>query len=297
MLLQATALLAGSLALYSYLIEPRWIRIKHRRIDLPGPPVPPVKILHLSDFHCYPGQPSKKKWIERIVQVPVDLVFITGDLIDCSDGIDLCLETLRPIRARHGIFCVLGNHDYIHTHWRNLIHRTGNPLKYKGMTYNDVNRLMTGLNDLGMVVLRNERRLIAIGDTAITIAGLDDPYTFRSDIDKTFHQYQKNGPCLALSHTPDPYKELAAWEADMVFCGHTHGGQVRIPFFGPIITRTQAPRTLAGGLNRVGHTLFHTSRGIGASRLTRPRFCCPPEINFFDLHFSPEYKTPETPAR
>lgn len=285
--------IAGPLV-YSLWIEPRRIRIRKRRIDLQGPPMRPLEILHLSDLHFNPGQVAQKNIIQRIAEVPVDLVFITGDFIDGTDGIEPCLEILRPLRARYGIFCVLGNHDYYRTSWRNLMHRTGDTRIFKRMERNDIDRLVAGLKDLGITVLRNERKTVTIENHSITIAGLDDPYTERGDIGKTFDRYTKNGPCLVLSHAPEPYKQLADLGADLVFCGHTHGGQIRIPFFGALITRTLAPRPLAYGLNRIDQTLIYTTSGMGTSHITPPRFLCPPEVNFFTIHFNPANRLDES---
>lgn len=285
MLMETAAAAVAGLTAYSWLIEPRWCRIRRHTIHLPGCPMRPLRILHLSDFHFYRGSQYRKRFLARLAGEPVDLIFITGDLIDNDGGIDLCLEALRPLRAPHGIYATLGNHDYMHVKWRNLIHRTGAVIDEKGRTPNDVDRLVRGLRDLGIVVLRNQRAEVTIEGVPVTIAGVDDPYTRHDDIEATFQGFVKQGPCLALIHSPCKYDKLTGRGVDMVFSGHTHGGQVCVPFFGPLITRTHAPRKMAYGLNRLNGTVYYTTRGLGSSPLTYPRFNCRPEVNFFELHF------------
>ena len=110
---------------------------------------------------------------------------------------------------------------------------------------------------------------------------------FRDDLKATFTGYEKTGPCLVLVHSPERHVELLEYPVDMVFSGHTHGGQICLPWYGPLITRTTAPRRFAHGLIQENGTVFHTSRGIGTGRITRPRFWCPPEATYFTLTWEP----------
>jgi uncharacterized protein len=173
----------------------------------------------------------------------------------------------------------------MHIRLRSLFHRTGTSVYDLYHEYNDVERLAAELRQLGIVVLSNERRTVLADGCPVTIAGVDDPYTEHDNIPATFEDYRREGPCFVLVHTPDRYMELAEVGADMVFCGHTHGGQICAPFYGPIMTRSLAPRQMAYGLNSWNGTMFYTTRGVGSSRLSRPRFLCRPEVNYFEFHF------------
>lgn len=277
----------AGLSVYSWVIEPSWRRILHRTLHLKSAHASTLRILHLSDFHFYPGANGRKRFLHKIAEADrnVDLIFITGDFIDNNRGIDLCIEALRPLKARYGIYAVLGNHDYVHVNWRSLFHRTGTRVYDLCHALNDVEQLVKKLEDLGIAVLRNERKTLPTEGGSITIAGVDDPYTEHDDIAKTFAGYQKDGPCFVLIHTPDLYRDLVQYDADMVFSGHTHGGQVCLPFWGPIMTRSLAPRHMAYGLHSLNGTLYYTTRGMGSSRMSHPRFLCRPEIHYFDFHF------------
>lgn len=288
-----TAAAAGAgLFLYSWFIEPRWRKIFHHSIPLEKQNLPPLKVLHISDFHFYRGAEERKRFLQSLAGCEMDFIFITGDFIDNNPGIDICIEALRPLKARYGVYAVLGNHDYVHIKWRNWFHRTGSLVYDLCHEFNDVERLTAELKKIGIRVLRNEREVVEINGVSVTIAGVDDPYTRRDDIPQTFGGYVKNGPCFVLIHTPDRYRELAEYHADMVFSGHTHGGQVCLPFWGPIITRSLAPRYMAYGLNDLNGTKYYTTRGVGSSRWSRPRFLCRPEINYFEFLFADEKETP-----
>jgi uncharacterized protein len=285
MWIEMTAGFAG-LAAYSFLVEPRVIRQRKKMVTLSNYEQETLTILHLSDFHFFEGQHFRRRYIQKLgTQVEPDFIFITGDLIDDDSGIDLCLDALAHLRARHGIFAVLGNHDYSFVRFRDIFHKAGSIIKRKRKS-NDTARLLQGLQDIGIVVLQNERKQIQLPRGGITIAGLDDPYLRRDDISKTFDGYQKNGPCFVLSHTPDPYLDLIEQGADMIFSGHTHGGQIRIPLLGPLVTRTTAPRHFVSGLSRVNGSLVYNTTGLGSSRMSYLRLFCLPEITMFTVRFS-----------
>ncbi len=285
MLLETAAVSMAGLSVYSWFIEPSWRRVFHRTLRLKGNLNRPIRVLHLSDLHFFPGATGRKRFLHRIARHPVDFILITGDFIDNNRGIDLCIEALRPLQARYGVYAVLGNHDYVHVSWRSLFHKTGTLVYDLCHEYNDVERLAVELQKLGIVVLRNERITIQTDAGTLTVAGIDDPYTRHDDIPAAFAGFKNEHPCFTLIHTPDRFRELAEYKVDMVFSGHTHGGQICIPFWGPIMTRSLAPRHMAYGLNHLNGTTYYTTRGVGSSRLSRPRFFCRPEINFFEFHF------------
>ncbi|MBD3265872.1 hypothetical protein GF373_04315 [bacterium] len=292
MLLEAATGIAG-ISFYSFCVEPRMFRQRKKQIHLPGYDLPPLHILHLSDFHFYRGKTIRKRFLQTLAdQSKPDLILITGDLIDDDTGIDLCLESLRPFRAKYGIYCVFGNHDYFFVRFRDIFHKAGSYIK-RARLPNNTARLEQGLHKLGIPVLRNERLELNIEGHPLTLAGLDDPYLFKDDIEKTFAGYKKSGPCLVLSHTPDRYAELREKGADILFSGHTHGGQIRFPFFGPLVTRTTAPRHLVYGLTHLDGLYVYNTSGVGNSRFCYPRLLCPPEVTYFDVRFKTD-KTKET---
>ncbi|MDP8245419.1 MAG: metallophosphoesterase [Candidatus Hinthialibacter antarcticus] len=282
MWLSTAAAVVFGLSVYGWFIEPRRFRTRTLRVELAGPNVRPLKLLHLSDFHFFKGQTHRRDALHRLAQNQYDLIFITGDMIDDDSGIDLCVEALKPFQAKYGVYAVMGNHDYVLFRGDDFIPGFSNKNTWK---YNDADRLIAGLQSIGVKVLVNERVDIEVDGERIIIAGLDDPFLKRADVAKTFDGYDASLPCLALAHAPEVYDQIAATGADMAFCGHTHGGQICAPFWGPIVTRTQAPRAFAAGLTRLNGMTHFTTNGFGSSRVTRPRFLCPPEAVVFEICF------------
>lgn len=294
MWLTVSSALAGA-AFYSYAIEPKRFVQHARVVTLPAPELKPLRVLHLSDMHFYKGQVSRRIFIHKLAEHDYDLIFITGDLIDNDSGTNLCLTALRPLKAKYGIFAVLGNHDYYHISGRDLFRKTGSMPGLEERKHNDVDYLVQGLKDLGITVLQNQRVELDIEGNPLTIAGIDDPYVERDDIPKTLEGFNPDAPCLVLVHSPEKVAEIAAYNPHMVFMGHTHGGQIRLPLMGALITRTRAPRRFADGMVQFQNTLFCTSRGMGTGQLTPVRMFCPPEVTCFELRFDPN-KHPQMPG-
>lgn len=285
MLIETATAVAAGVGMYSMLIEPRWFRLYKKHVRLKPAPLPEIDILHLSDLHLYKGRGEALPFLRKIARQEYDFIFVTGDLIENNSGIPLAAEALKPFRARYGKFAVLGNHDYYHTRFEDVFRKTGGLPVNPESKLNDIPRLIDEMANIGVEVLRNERRDVPLGDNGVTIAGVDDPYVARDDIRATFDGFSKTGPLFVLVHSPEKHPEIAPLNPDMVFSGHTHGGQVCLPFIGPITTRSKAPRRYAKGLLRENGTVFYTSRGVGTGRLTRPRFWCPPEATLFRVSF------------
>jgi len=114
------------------------------------------------------------------------------------------------------------------------------------------------------------------------VVGLDDPHIERHDLRAAF----RNRPSalgLALVHSPDPAPELAALGYDLILSGHTHGGQVRMPFVGALVTNSAIPSRLCMGLSRFGRAYLHVSPGLGTSKFAPFRFLCRPEATIIEL--------------
>lgn len=244
----------------------------------------PITVLHLSDLHYYEGRTDSVSFIHSLALHDFDLIFITGDLIENNSGIPLCIEALKPLRAKYGIYAVLGNHDYYHTEFEDITNKTGSLPKNHEQKRNDVALLKQELNNINIKVLQNENTSIATDEQKINIVGIDDPYVKQADLQQAFQGVKRDMPCLTLVHSPEIHDEIAELElADMVFCGHTHGGQIQLPGYGALLTRSNAPKKFVSGLVQEKNTMFYTSNGIGTGPYTRPRFNCLPEAIFFTL--------------
>jgi predicted MPP superfamily phosphohydrolase len=123
------------------------------------------------------------------------------------------------------------------------------------------------------------------------VGGLDDPHIHRHDI-RAAVRTQPDRFGLAVVHSPDPMVELAALGYDLIVAGHTHGGQVRLPVAGALVSNSSVPTRMARGLTRVGSAYVHVSPGLGTSKYAPFRFLCRPEATVLELR--PKAYAPET---
>ena len=183
------------------------------------------------------------------------LVLLGGDFVTWHRHIPLMAELLlSDLRARDGVFAVLGNHDY----W------AGAP---------DV---QTAMEARGVRFLTN-----ASVKLPLQIAGIDEMYRGTPDVDQAFAAIDPDRPCIGLSHHPDIIDLLGSHRLDLLLCGHTHGGQIRFPFFGAIVVPSRHEGEYAAGFHRVRNVLMYVSRGIGS--IPPLRILCRPEVATFVL--------------
>jgi predicted MPP superfamily phosphohydrolase len=254
-----------------------------------SPDVPELTILHISDTHMTASKRKMAGFLEDLpdeLDGPPDLVIATGDMIDDDTGIDPLVKSLSGVRARLGRFYVLGSHDYFQSTVRGFVNGLKKfysgprqPLRTKRA---DVERLEEGLRSDGWVSLSNATEFVTSGSQRVRITGMDDPVLGRHRSD-----HLGRGPDDALAigvlHTPELLSLWANKGYDLVLAGHTHGGQVRVPFVGALVTNCSLPAALARGLHRVGGTWVHVSPGLGTSKFSRIRFLCRPEVTLLRL--------------
>ncbi len=252
----------------------------------------PLSILHLSDLHLVPGQFDKQAWVRSLRDLQPDAVIATGDFMSHEDAVPHVLDTLDPLFDLPGAF-VLGSNDY-------YAPRMINPAKYfAGPSQLEPTRpmlpwtdLVDGLIDGGWAHLNNSRAGLSIRGRNVDLRGVDDPHISRdrySDIAGAFDSTAD----LRLGVTHAPYLRvldgMAADGADLVLAGHTHGGQLRIPGIGALVTNCDIDRARARGLSShraLGsrHTsALHVSAGLGTSPFAPYRFACPPEATLLTL--------------
>jgi predicted MPP superfamily phosphohydrolase len=225
-----------------------------------------LRVLHLSDLHLHPGSDLAWQVPELVASVPHDLVCYTGDFIDCDDDIPSVAELLARLPHTVGAYTVLGNHDYV-------------PFG-RGSGANDVARLRAVLAGSGMTVLSNEAR--ALFDGALYLVGVDDPATRRDDVERAFAGVPEGACTLVLAHSPDVVLRLGVHQPGLVLAGHTHGGQIRLPRVGALLTLSEVPRHLAMGLGAYRGVPLFVSRGIGYSSLNL-RLGSPSEVAVLTL--------------
>ena len=265
---------AGALGYYSIEYEPMHIVTERRDIRLRRLPAAfdGFRIAQLTDIHFGPnvGGEHVRNAVRIAQSFQPDLIVLTGDFVTHpyfrshrSEGaryITPCAEILAGLQATHGLVAILGNHD----HWTDA-------------------KLVAGeLQAHGVKVLRNANHPLERGAERLWLAGSDDAFVGAADFDRTLAAIPPGECTLLLAHEPDVADTIAHRGVDLQLSGHSHGGQVKVPFLGPIILPGMA-RKYPEGLYRVGELQLYTSRGVG---LINPavRFNCPPEVSLFTLH-------------
>jgi len=252
------------LCVWAFLLEPNRLVIKEETIQLPDWPTgfENLKIAVLSDLHT--GSPfndvEKLRYIVlKVNQTQPDLIVLLGDFIASVRGgevvePEIIAENLKGLRARHGVFAVLGNHDW----------------------WYDGKRVWRALEAVGIRVLEDDVTRIERSGQAIWIAGFVDAWTNRTDIPGTIGKVTDDGPVIGITHNPDLFARLPE-RVILTLAGHTHGGQVNLPFAGRIKVPSEfGKRYAAGHVFENNHHLFVTT-GVGTSVIP-VRFGVPPEI-------------------
>lgn len=268
--------------------EARRYRLERRRLLL-GSHCPELSILHISDTHLGRHNATLATWLRSLperVGDAIDLVVATGDLIDDDSGITPLVDAFAGLRARAGKFYVLGSHDYYRSSLRgfvkgaaNLYSRSRSPVTTRRT---DVDRLTGGLESTGWRSLVNKTEIVWIDDRRVRVAGMDDPFLGRHRMDHIVRA-PADDFALGLVHTPDVISEWLLAGFDLVLSGHTHGGQIRVPGVGAVVTNCSLPSGLAGGLHPVGAGWIHVSPGLGTSKFSPVRFLCPPEATLLEV--------------
>lgn len=259
-----------------------------RRFEVPvlPPGERPLTILHLSDLHMTAGQRSKQRWVRRLDRLDPDLVISTGDHIAAQDAVAPTLAALGPLLDRPGAF-IFGSNDYYEPKPRNPFRYffKRRKLKLPGVMLptDDLREAMVGT---GWLDLNNALGKLQVDGRHVALAGVDDPH-----IKKDRYQ-QVAGPAdpgadlrIALTHSPEPriLDRFAADGYELILAGHTHGGQLRVPFYGALVTNCGIDRARCRWLSRWNDSWLHVSAGLGTSPYAPIRFACPPEATLLTL--------------
>ncbi|HEX5031309.1 MAG TPA: metallophosphoesterase [Candidatus Eisenbacteria bacterium] len=266
----ATALSGG---VYACGIEPTWLETVRMEIALESldPAFQGYVVAQISDLHVGSGVPLPylRRAVDAVNAARPDLVVVTGDIVDgCAapGAVEDAAGVLAGLRPGDAALAVLGNHD------------TGAFHPGVGVDERAVGRLAGALAAAGIDLLRNEERTLERGRGRLRVAGFGDLWS--DGFDARRFRAAPGEATLALSHNPDTAPELAGRGAGLVLSGHTHGGQVRIPLFGPPYYPVRH-RELMYGHHRIGATQVYVNPGLGYSH--RIRFLARPELTLFRL--------------
>jgi uncharacterized protein len=284
---------AGSLVAgiaYASLIERNAFVMRELTMPVLTPGSSPLRVLHLSDLHMRPGQRRKQTWLRELAGWAPDLVINTGDNLAHQKSVPSVVQALGDLLSVPGLF-VFGSNDYFAPKPKNpanyLFNKsrriTGQPLPWQD--------LRAAFTERGWLDMTHTRREIEVKGQLIAVAGVDDPHLKRDRYETIA------GPAnpaanltLGLTHSPEP-RVLDRFAADgyqLVMAGHTHGGQLCLPFYGAIVTNCDLDRSRAKGASQWGtRTQLHVSAGIGTSPFYPVRFCCRPEATLLTLVAAP----------
>lgn len=260
-------------------IEPRLLTVKRLALDLPNfEPAQPVRLALISDVHV--GTYKKAGWVRRvsrrILQERPNLVLLAGDFIVSQSQHAQYLAAFRPLSVSVPTYAVLGDHDY---------HVNAPAFQLDPQLALAVEEQLTSA---GVQVLKNAARRIATNGASFWLLGLDDWLAGKTNFINATSQasnfFNPQLPAVVLVHNPDFILGPEAKKADLILAGNTHGGQIRLPFLGPVARLpSQLPRRFDKGLFTLenGTRLFITS-GISESG-PRARLFNPPEIVLLEL--------------
>jgi predicted MPP superfamily phosphohydrolase len=249
----------------------------------------PIRILHFSDLHLTPARKSEIADMKSFAQYKPDLVISTGDFLAHMDAVPVTLDALEPLLDTPGLF-VFGSNDY-------YAPKPKNPLKYLLPDHGERihgqdlpwPELDLALQARGWKNLNHHRTTISINGTTIEARGTDDAHLEFDDYSLVAGPPADCDISIGVTHAPylRILKGMSDDRLDAIFAGHTHGGQVRLPWFGgsrALTTNCDLPHWRARGLTQFGNEPYlHVSAGMGTSPFARIRVASPPEVSLVTL--------------
>jgi len=262
------------------------LRIRRERLEIPAlnNGLQGYRILHVSDIHFDEKIKNNKTLWDQLHSHEADLVVITGDFITEERYVDSLIEYMQGMKAKDGVLAILGNHDYAFlTMMQHFRHYVMN----RPYVQNDWKRLVSLLGKIGVKVLINSFEIVKTASGAsLFIEGTDDPVLGTPKISDSSPEYESSDFKILLSHSPDILysDELKKKKFDLLLTGHTHGGQIRVPGIGPLVTGAKYARRKEshGTFMTSGGMLVNVSSGIGHTLLPI-RINCPPELVLIEL--------------
>lgn len=243
---------------YGRFIEPRWVEVTHAQVStVKLQPGKSVRIVHISDLHCDAKMPAEEALIAAVTKQRPNLIVFTGDATNSQAGRKVfarCMQRLAQIAPLYG---VKGNWD------------CDDPVSPMADTK------ARELDGDAVAIQANGAELTLVGFGA---ADAPDSSRVRGGIDRS-------RLLVMLYHHPDEIMSAARQGVDLYLAGHTHGGQLRLPWYGALVTLSKYGKRFEWGLHRVDDTWLYVNRGIGmeGGRAPRVRFLARPEVTIIDL--------------
>lgn len=279
------------------LVERNRFTVRRDTVPVLDPAARPITVLHLSDLHMAPWQTGKQEWIRTLTDDEPDLIVSTGDLLGHEQGLEGIKRALDVFQGIPGVF-VHGSNDFFAPSPKNpFSYLLESSAPQKTPVKLDTEALDAYLESLGWLNLDNTARAMTINGSRLEFLGVNDAHRHWDRLDLlpgALDEMRENvgwsddpsGPeAVTIGLTHAPYQRVlnsfVNHGTDVIFAGHTHGGQVQVPGFGALVTNCDLPRQYVRGLH-VWHHAFNAaylevSAGIGTSIYAPVRFSCPPE--------------------
>ena len=296
--LAVTALSAATVA-YAAGYEARAFRLRRVTVPVLRPGMPPLRLLQVSDIHMVSGQNKKRRWLQSLAGLRPDFVINTGDNLSDPEAVPEALDALGPLLEFPGAY-VFGSNDYYAPRLRNPArylaeratgrHGLNGNAPARNVPRNPWWELRDAFDAAGWANLTNARGRIKAAGAEIALTGLDDPHIRRDRYAEVAGGPDRDAD-LSLAVVHAPYlRVLDSFTADgypLILAGHTHGGQLCVPFYGALVTNCDIDPDRVKGLSThetPGRTSYlHVSAGCGTNRYTPVRFACPPEATLLTL--------------
>jgi predicted MPP superfamily phosphohydrolase len=243
--------------LYAYFVEPYWIEVSRIKIETPKLKAGlKIIIVQLSDIHSNGWNKNERRIPSIVNALNPDVILLTGDYINKIEALDAVRKMVGELKAKYGIYAVRGNWDV------------------------DIAPHIDIFKGLKVKMLMGEGERISISGNKIYIAGLD--VNDDSALPQALARRGRGDFTILLFHYPDLIEDLKGYDIDLYLAGHTHGGQVALPFYGALLTFSKYGKKYERGLYKVGGTLLYVNRGIGMEGLPL-RFLSRPEVSLFEI--------------
>ena len=287
----ASAVAAVAAAGLTYAVaETRAFVLRRATVPVLSPSLAPLRVLHLSDLHLTPYQRAKQRWVRSLAALEPDAVVVTGDFLGHRDAVGPALDCLDGLLDRPGAF-VLGSNDY----YAPLVKNPARYLLPRGQDRVRVGErlpwreLVGSLTRRGWRDLSNRRDRLDVRGLQVSLAGVDDAHLGYDDPHAVAGSPADADLAIAVTHAPY-LRVLDRFTADgypLVLAGHTHGGQLRLPGYGALVTNCDLEPARARGLHRHQAdgrgSWLHVSAGLGTSPYAPVRFGCRPEATLLTL--------------
>jgi len=281
---------------YASIIERNWFVLREQEIPVLPPGASPLRVLHISDTHLTPGRHRLMAFVRSLASLEPDLVVNTGDSIASPEAVGPLLDSLGPLLDVPGVF-VYGSNDLFSPKPRNparYLWRTSAGEHEEYVPDLPWEKLGEELTAAGWLDLNNRRAELTVNGLNIALAGVHDPHAGRDRYDLVAGPANATADLrLGVVHSPEPpvLDQFTADGYELLLAGHTHGGQLRVPGFGAVVTNCGIDRGRVSGLSlhpqvspADGKTSWlHVSAGLGTSPWAPARFACRPEATLLTL--------------